>query len=81
MFKINQHFYFELCVLMKLSIFLWKIKKIKINNNSGPHLSDPTLRQRPFPSPGAILDVAGGGEGEESQDAQGEQGLMHGCWF
>lgn len=48
--------------------------------DNGPHLS-PSLRQSPFPSSGAVLDVTGGGEREESQDAQWEQGVMHRCWF
>lgn len=49
--------------------------------DNGPNLSDPSLRQRSFPSSGAVLDVTGGGEGEESQDAQEEQRVRHRCWF
>lgn len=53
----------------------------KSRNDHGPHLSYPSLRQRSFPSSGAVLDVTGGWEGEESQDAQGQQGVRHSCWF
>ena len=46
------------------------------------HLSDASVRQRSLPPPGAVLDIAGGGEGEEPQDAQGEHGVRHGCcWW
>lgn len=45
-----------------------------------PNLSGPGVRQRPFPSSGAVLDVTGGGESEESQQGQEERGLRHGSW-
>lgn len=45
-----------------------------------PNLSDGALRQRSLPSPGAVLDVAGGGESEEPQQGQQEGGLRHGSW-
>lgn len=44
------------------------------------HLSDSSLRQRSFASSGAVLDVAGGGDGEQSQEAQREQRVRHCCW-
>lgn len=45
-----------------------------------PNLSGGALRQRSLPSPGAVLDVAGGGESEEPQQGQQEGGLRHGSW-
>ena len=75
-----------------ISILPKKIKKKQKTKNkikdrwlprkhNGPHLSGPSLRQRPLPSSGAVLDVAGGGERDESQDAQGGQGVRHRCWL
>lgn len=53
-------------------IKMWKEPKAS-------HLSDPSLRQCSLPSSGAVLDVTGGGQSEESQGAQAEQGGMHRC--
>lgn len=55
-------------------------KQSKESERWYPHLSYSSLRQRSLPSSGAVLDVAGGGQGEESQDAQGEHGARHRCW-
>lgn len=53
----------------------------EVRKDNGPNLSDPSLRQRSFPSSRAVLDVTGGGERDKSQDAQEERRVRHGCWF
>lgn len=64
------------------TITCWHFSKLRIffDASLSPNLSDRGLRQRSFPSSGAVLDVAGGGESEESQKGQEERGVRHGSW-
>ena len=42
------------------------------------YLSDARVWERSFPSSRTVLDVARGGERQETEDAQGEQAVWHG---
>lgn len=44
-----------------------------------PYLSESCVGQRPLPAPGAVLDVAGGGQGEEAEEGEGQRRLCHGA--
>lgn len=43
-----------------------------------PYLPQGRVGQSPLASPGAVLDVAGGGEGEEAEEGEGQRRLGHG---
>lgn len=67
--------------IAQMKSFCWQNLRVNEERASfSPHLSDPGLRQRSLPSSGAVLDVTGGGESEESQEGQEERGMRHGSW-